>query len=171
MKALKESILADMETTLKVSNKKALDAIIKLPKKSDFEKENILASMSGKRVYVEVLEWHCGVLISKYINKLQHHSSKFDVNAFDYLRFQVMPESLGIDFVDKHYTKALLTGLANVNVERFTAKMPGYKVEQLKTVVINICKKLRENPECIMDLINHANNRTTTKNIKEIFDV
>ena len=33
MKALKESILADMETTLKVSNKKALDAIIKLPKK------------------------------------------------------------------------------------------------------------------------------------------
>ena len=108
-------------------------------------------------------------MIDKYINKLQRYSSKFDVNAFDHLRFQVMPEYLGIEFVDKHYTKALLTGSANG--EKFTVKMPGYKVEQLKTVVINICKKLRENPECIMDLINHANNGTTTKNIKEIFDV
>lgn len=170
MKALKESILADMETTLKVSNKKALDTIIKLPKKSDFNKEDIMVSITtGKRVYAEVLKWHCGVLIDKYINKLQRYSSKFDVNAFDHLRFQVMPEYLGIEFVDKHYTKALLTGLANG--EKFTVKMPGYKVEQLKTVVINICKKLRENPECIMDLINHANNGTTTKNIKEIFDV
>lgn len=170
MKALKESILADMETTLKVSNKKALDAIIKLPKKSDFNKEDIMVSITtGKWVYAEVLKWHCGVLIDKYINKLQRYSSKFDVNAFDHLRFQVMPEYLGIEFVDKHYTKALLTGSANG--EKFTVKMPGYKVEQLKTVVINICKKLRENPECIMDLINHANNGTTTKNIKEIFDV
>ena len=167
---LSESILDDMETTLKVTNKKALDAIIKLPKKSDFEKENVMVgSYSGKRVYAFVLKWPCEVLIGKYVNELQNHSLSFRKNCFEYLRFQIMDNFLSVDFVDKNKVKS---GLFSYSKDKsLTGEILGYTPDQLKTIAINICKKLRENPECITDLINHANNGGSTKNVKEIFNV